>query len=68
MDELRGYLLCLVRWFDFEIVDLKPNKTPRAPWSDLDLKLGDLAYQELQLGASPRGNVTMRARRTVKTW
>lgn len=68
MDELRGYLLCLVRWFDFEIVDLKPRKTPRAPWSDLDLKLGDLAYQELQLGASPRGSVTMQARKTNRAW
>lgn len=68
MDELRGYLLCLVRWFVLEILDLKTDKTPRAPWSDLDLKLGDLAYQELQLGASPRGNVPMRARRTERAW
>ncbi|KAJ4397037.1 hypothetical protein N0V93_001261 [Gnomoniopsis smithogilvyi] len=68
MDELRGYLLGLVRWFDFEIVDLKPRTTPRVPWNDLDLKLGDLAFQELQLGACPRGNVMMRARRTERAW
>lgn len=68
MDELRGYLLCLVRWFDFELADLEPRKTQRVGWMDLDMKLGDLAFQELQLSAKPRGGVMMRARRTEKAW
>lgn len=68
MDELRGYLLCLVRWFDFEFLDLKPNATPRVQWGNLDLKLGDLAFQELQLSARPRGSVMVRARRTERAW
>lgn len=68
MDEMRGMLLCIIRWFDFEIADLKPSKTQRVPWMDLDLKLGDLAFQELAMEAKPRGGVMMRVKRTEKEW
>lgn len=68
MDELRGILLCIVRWFDFEVADLKPSKTQRVPWMDLDLKLGDLAFQEIGLEAKPRDGVMMRVKRTDRPW
>jgi len=63
MDELRVILLLTARSFDFECVDLKPNETPRVGFvTDLDLQLGDLAFQELSLEAKPRGGVMMRVR------
>lgn len=68
VDELRGILLCLLRWFDFALADLKPAATPRAPWTDLDLKLGDLAFQEIALEAKPRDGVMMKVRRTENEW
>lgn len=68
MDELRGLLLCFVRWFDFELADRKPSEKQRVPWMDLDLKLGDMAFQTRGLEAKPRDGVMMRVRRTDKPW
>lgn len=68
MDELRGLLLCLVRWLDFELAGLGPSEKQRVPWMELDTKLGDLAFQELGLEAKPRGGVMMRVRRTERPW
>lgn len=68
MDELRGLLLCLVRWFDFDLADRNPSEKQRVPWMDLDMKLGDLAFQEVGLEAKPRGGVMMRVKRTERPW
>lgn len=66
MDELRGVLLCLVRWFDFEMADRKPSEKQKVPWMDLDLKMGDMAFQDFGLEAKPRDGVMMRVKRTAR--
>jgi hypothetical protein len=60
---MRVILLLTARRYDFEYVDLQPSVTQRVPFTDLDLKLGDLAFQELALEARPRGKVMMRVNR-----
>jgi cytochrome P450 len=65
MDELRVIVLLTVRSFDFECADLKPNPTPRVSWTDLDLRIGDLAFQQLGLEARPRDKAMMRVFRAV---
>jgi cytochrome P450 len=59
MDELRVVLLLTVRDFDFECVGVKPNSTPRACYTDLDLQLGDMVFQEVGLEAKPRAGMTI---------
>jgi cytochrome P450 len=57
MDELKIMLLLTIREFDFACVGLKPNKTPRVPWTDLDLTFGDRAFQEYVFEAKPRDHM-----------
>jgi hypothetical protein len=54
MEEMKVILLFTIRDFDFQCANLKPNKTPRVPWTDLDLTFGDLAFQDCVLEARPR--------------
>jgi hypothetical protein len=63
MDVLLIEYLLTVRDFDFTCADLKPNKTRRAEWFDMDLQFGDRAYQEFVFEAKPRDGMPM----TVKT-
>ncbi|KAH6638120.1 cytochrome P450 [Boeremia exigua] len=59
MDEMKIILLLTVRDFDFTCVGLKPNKTPRVPWTDLDLTFGDRAFQEYVFESKPRDGMLM---------
>lgn len=63
MDELKITLLLITRDFDFTCANLKPSKTPRVEWSDLDTMFGDRAFQEFVFEAKPRDGMPM----TVKT-
>lgn len=59
MDELTLVFLLTARDFDFACADLKPNKTSRTEWNNLDLTFGDRAYQEFVFEASPRDGMPM---------
>ncbi|KAL3468092.1 cytochrome P450 [Aspergillus heterothallicus] len=67
IDELRLVLLLTIRQFDFELPDLEPRTTPRAQFTDMDLRLGDLAFQENAFSAKPRGGSMMRVRLAQKS-
>lgn len=67
MDEMKIILLLTIREFDFSCAGLKPNKTPRVPWTDLDLTFGDRAFQELVFEAKPRDGMSMRVKRSEWT-
>lgn len=60
MEELRTVLLLTVREFEFAYAYITPSTTPIAPFTDLDLKIGDLAFQEMALSAKPRGGTMMK--------
>jgi hypothetical protein len=64
MDELLITLLLTIRDFDFTCADLKPNKTPRVDWFDLDLTFGDRAFQEFVFEAKPRDGMPMTVKRS----
>lgn len=64
MDEMKSILLLTVRDFDFTCVGLKPNKTPRVPWTDLDLTFGDRAFQEFVFEAKPRDGMRMSVKKS----
>lgn len=65
IDELRVFLLLTARWFDFEAVVLgERSKVARASFFDLDLYVGDAAFQEMKLGASPRTGMQMKVKRS----
>ncbi|KAF1813453.1 cytochrome P450 [Eremomyces bilateralis CBS 781.70] len=66
LEEMRIALLLTVRDFDFEAVDVQPNSTQRVPFTDFDLKIGDMAFQELGMDAKPRGGMKMRVRRRAR--
>lgn len=66
MDELKIVLLLIVRDFDFTCADLKPSKTPRVEWLDLDLTFGDRAFQHFVFEARPRDGMPMTVKRS--TW
>jgi cytochrome P450 len=59
MDELKIMLLLTIRELDFICADLKPNKTPRVPWTDWDLTFGDRAFQMFVFEARPRDGMPM---------
>ncbi|RAR06491.1 glycoside hydrolase family 3 protein [Stemphylium lycopersici] len=59
MDEVLIIFLLITRDFDFTCADLKPNKTPRVEWFDLDLTFGDRAFQEFVFEAKPRDGMPM---------
>ena len=46
MEEMKMVLLLTMQFFDFKCVGLEPRKTPRVPWTKMDLVLGDYAFQE----------------------
>jgi hypothetical protein len=52
-----------LREYIFECVDLKPNKTPRTSFTDMDTVFGDIVFQELGLEAKPRGGMMMRVQK-----
>ena len=54
------------RWFDFSLADVKPNSAPRTVWTDLDLKVGDAAFQILGLEAKPRNGLMWKVKRTER--
>lgn len=64
MDEMKIMLLLTVRDFDFVCEGLKPNKTPRVPWSDMDLTFGDRAFQEFVFEAKPRDGMPMSVKKS----
>ncbi len=64
MDELRILLLLTARWIDFETVLPELPKTTDVTFSDLELRIGELAYQEIRMSAAPRTSLRMRLRRT----
>jgi cytochrome P450 len=64
MDEMKIMLLLTIRDFDFTCVGLKPNNTPRVPWTDLDLTFGDRAFQEYVFEAKPRDGMPMSVRKS----
>jgi hypothetical protein len=66
MDELRIILLLTVRQFDFQCAAIEPRTTPRALYTDMDLQLGDLAFQEMAFSARPRGGAMMKVVSLVK--
>jgi cytochrome P450 len=67
MDELKIMLLLTIREFDFSCVGLKPNKTPRVPWTDLDVTFGDRAFQEYVFEAKPRDHMPMSVKKSSWT-
>ncbi|KAF9873422.1 hypothetical protein CkaCkLH20_09235 [Colletotrichum karsti] len=63
MDELRVLLLLTARWFEFETVVMgEKSKEPKTIFFDLDLYVGDAAFQEMKLGASPRSGMQMKVK------
>ncbi|EDU50594.1 cytochrome P450 3A30 [Pyrenophora tritici-repentis] len=64
MDELLIIFLLITRDFDFSCSGLKPNKTPRTEWTDLDLIFGDRAYQEFVFEARPRDGMPMTVKKS----
>ncbi|RAL10034.1 cytochrome P450 [Aspergillus homomorphus CBS 101889] len=62
MDELRIILLLTIRHFDFQCagVDSERSITARARHTDMDLAMGDLAFQEMGFSAKARGGTMMR--------
>jgi cytochrome P450 len=59
MDEMRVALLSTVRWFDWELVDHEPTKTPAMGYTDLDTKIGLQTWQKMRMSAGPYGSVKM---------
>lgn len=62
MNEMKVALVVLARWFDFELVGHNPVQEPRAGHTDLDMVLGDHAFQDSRFTAGPVGEVSMRVR------
>jgi hypothetical protein len=55
--------LLTVRWFDLEAV-VEPSKTQRVGCTNMDLRLGDQAFQQLRMSAGPRNGMKMRIKLT----
>jgi cytochrome P450 len=65
IDEIRVILLLTVREFDFECcAALRPNRKQRAPYTTLDLRLGDQVFQEIGLSSKPREGMMVTVRRS----
>ncbi|KAF6791367.1 cytochrome p450 monooxygenase [Colletotrichum sojae] len=62
MDEMRVLLLLTARWFDYETIPENVSKVPRTNFTDLDLQVGDWAFQEMKLGAAPRTGMRLRVK------
>jgi cytochrome P450 len=68
MDELRIILLLTAREFEFECAGVEVESrrtTQRAQHTDLDLLMGDLAFQEMGFSAKARGGTMMRVKRST---
>ena len=63
MMELAIILLMTIRDYEFDCADLKPNKEPRTGWTNMDLRFGDVVFQELGLEAKPREGMMMTVKR-----
>ncbi|KAK2788436.1 hypothetical protein FQN53_003582 [Emmonsiellopsis sp. PD_33] len=63
MDEMKCILLMTVRSFEFECLDFNPSGKQRVPFTDLDLWMGDMAFQNLAISATPSGKVMMKVRK-----
>jgi cytochrome P450 len=68
MDELRIILLLTAREFEFECAGVEVESRSaaqgkRAQYTDLDLVMGDLAFQEMGFSAKARGGTMMRVKR-----
>ncbi|KAH0432658.1 hypothetical protein CcaCcLH18_06234 [Colletotrichum camelliae] len=61
MDELRVLLLLTARWFDFETVPVG-NREVRTTFFELDALVGDMAFQEMKMGAAVRSGMKMKVR------
>jgi hypothetical protein len=66
MDKMRVILLLTARWFDFEPV-VEPRKVQRVEFTNLDMKIGDQAFQQLRMSATPRDGMPMKIRSTGRT-
>lgn len=66
MDKMRVILLLTARWFDFEPV-VEPSKVQRVDFTNLDLKIGDQAFQARRMSATPRDGMPMRIKSTGRT-
>lgn len=62
MHEMKVALVVLARWFDFELRDHNPVAVPRLKHTDMDLVLGDHAFQDARFTAGPHGEVVMKVR------
>lgn len=66
MQEIKVTMLLTARDFDFTPEEVQPNKIPRVPWTDLDTKLGDRAFQILRFEGKPRDGMPVSIKRS--TW
>ncbi|KAF2278104.1 cytochrome P450 [Westerdykella ornata] len=73
MEEMKVVLLLTVREFEFEVLPCegegekeKGKPRQRVPWTDLDTRFGDVAFQEMVFEARPRGGMRVRVRRSGK--
>ncbi len=62
MHEMKVALLVMARWFDFELRDHNPVAVPRLRHTDMDVVLGDHAFQDWKFAAGPHGDVMMKVR------
>ncbi|KAJ0275744.1 hypothetical protein COL940_008655 [Colletotrichum noveboracense] len=61
MDELRVLLLLTARWIDFETVPVGKREA-RTTFFELDALVGDMAFQEMKMGAAVRSGMKMKVR------
>jgi hypothetical protein len=54
-----------IRDYEFDCAGLKPNKEPRTGWTSMDLRFGDIVFQELGLEAKSRGGMMMTVKNRV---
>ncbi|KAK4446673.1 cytochrome P450 [Podospora aff. communis PSN243] len=62
MEEMKIMLVALARWFDFELTGHNPVAVPRLGHTDLDVKIGDHAWQKSRFSAGPNESAMMRVR------
>lgn len=60
MEVMRIALLLTLREFDFGCASVTRTDTPITSFTDLDMQIGDLAFQEQALSAKPRGGTMMK--------
>ncbi|KAK3291336.1 cytochrome P450 [Chaetomium fimeti] len=65
MTEMKVALVVLARGFDMELCGHNPVEVPRLGHTDLDMVLGDHAFQDSRFTAGPNGEVEMKVRVAV---